>query len=112
MFVYDPEYTFEWPVKVPLPGGEVQEFTAVFRTPADEQEIFEKITGGDTSELVAAARDRLRRYWVGYGGIMVAGGGELAWSEEARDRLLALRHVRLAVDNALFEALIGVREKN
>lgn len=112
MFVFDPNYTFEWPVKVHFPGGEVKEFTGIFRAPDDEKEIFEKVTGEDTPAMIDAARARLARYLVGWRGIEVQGGGELPFSDAARDNLLRQRPIRMAVDMAIFEALVGVREKN
>ena len=143
MFVFDANYTFEWPVKVHFPGGEVKEFTGIFRAPDDEKEIFEKVTGEDTPAMLDAARAlllsggptavtlsavaadigvthamldaaraRLARYLVGWRGIEVQGGGELPYSDAARDNLLRQRPIRMAVDMAMFEALVGVREKN
>ena len=112
MFVFDPDYTFEWPVKVHFPGGEVKEFTGIFRHPEDEKEIFEKVTGEDTPAMIDAARARLARYFIGWRDIQVQGGGDLAYSPEVRDRLLRQRPFRMAVDQALFEALVGIREKN
>lgn len=113
MFVYDPDYTFEWPVKVTFPGADApQEFTGVFRAPEDEKDIFEKVEGEDTPAMIDAARARIAKYWVGWRDIQVKGGGELEYSIEARDRLLANRAIRMAVDGALFEGLMGIREKN
>lgn len=113
MFVFDPAYTFEWPVKVQLPGAETpQEFTGVFRAPEDEKDIFERVNGADTPAIIEAARLRLCKYWIGWRGIQVQGGGELAFTELARDNLLKQRPIRMAVDQALFEALLGIREKN
>ncbi|MBN7785135.1 hypothetical protein JYP51_09405 [Ponticoccus gilvus] len=117
MFVFDPDYTFEWPVKVRYPaagGDEVREFTGTFRLPEDELEVYAgRDTGpGSIKEIIAAVRDRLSAYWVGWSGIEVRGGGELAFSEENRTRLLKQRPVREAVDRALTEAVLGIREKN
>jgi hypothetical protein len=39
MFVFDPDFTFEWPVKVQLTGGGVMEFTGRVRMPEDEKDI-------------------------------------------------------------------------
>lgn len=112
MFVFDPDYTFKWPVKVEHPGGQVQEFTGIFRLPDDEKEIFERVLGDDMPATIEATRQRLCRYWIGWEGIQVKDGGELPFTAEFRDRLLKNREVRLGVDRALFEALLGVREKN
>ncbi len=42
----------------------------------------------------------------------MSGGGELAFSQEDRARLLRQRPVREAVDRAMSEAVLGLREKN
>ncbi|MGR3479359.1 hypothetical protein [Salipiger marinus] len=115
MFTFDPDYTFEWPVKVKYPakgGDEVREFTGVFRLPDDELDIYER--GDDTSiaGVITTVRDRLSRYWVGWSGIEVKDGTELPFSPETRDRLLRQRPIREAVDRAMSEAVLGIREKN
>ena len=112
MFVFDPDYTFEWPVKVDHPGGEQQQFTAIFRQPEDEKDIFERVTAEDTPGMIDGARERIARYWIGWRDIEVKGGGELPFSDENRDRLLKNRAIRMGVDRALWEALLGDREKN
>lgn len=115
MFVFDPDYTFEWPVKVEYPadgGVDVREFTGVFRLPEDELEIYERSEDMSISGVISGVRDRLSKYWVGWRGIEVRGGGELAFSQEARARLLRQRPVREAVDRAMSEAVLGLREKN
>jgi hypothetical protein len=112
MFVFDPDFTFEWPVKVQLPGGEVKEFTGRFRMPEDEKDIFERVTGEDTPSMIEAARARLCKYWIGWSGIQVKDGGELPFSDANRQNLLKQRPIRMAVDHALLESLIGMREKN
>ncbi|MBB96925.1 MAG: hypothetical protein CML68_20300 [Rhodobacteraceae bacterium] len=115
MFVFDPDYTFEWPVKVSYPAAgrdDVREFTGVFRMPEDELEIYERGEQVSITDVISAVRGRLARYWVGWHGIEVRGGGELPFSEEARDKLLRQRPVREAVDRALSEAVLGLREKN
>lgn len=123
MFTFTDRYTFQWPVKVRLPtieGEIVQEFTGEFLMPDDELDIFARVEAETAAEMVEATRARLSRWWVGWSGIMVAGGGELPFSPENRDRLLRQRAVRLAVDTALSEAVLGIpsqsvpgiREKN
>lgn len=115
MFTFTDRYTFEWPVRVKFPsasGDIVQEFTGKFLLPADEAEIFEKVEANDAGEMVEAVRARLTKWWIGWSGIMIEGGGELPFSEENRDRLLKRREIRIAVDTALSDAVLGVREKN
>ncbi len=123
MFTFTDRYTFEWPVRVKLPtdhGEAIHEFTGKFLLPDDELEIFAKVKAETAAEMVEATRERLAKWWVGWDGINVDGGGELTFSAENRDRLLRQRAVRLAVDVALSEAVLGIpseavpgiREKN
>ncbi|WP_313352641.1 hypothetical protein [Paracoccus sp. (in: a-proteobacteria)] len=123
MFTFTDRYTFEWPVRVKLPtadGEIVQEFTGEFLMPDDETDIFARVDAETATGMVEVARERLAKWWVGWSGITVEGGGELPFSEENRDRLLRQRAVRIAVDAALSEAVLGiptqsvpgVREKN
>lgn len=123
MFTFTDRYTFEWPVRVKLPsdhGETVQEFTGRFILPEDELEIFATVKAETAAEMVGATRERLSKWFVGWSGINVEDGGELPFSEENRDRLLRQRAVRIAVDAALSEAVLGIpaeavpgiREKN
>lgn len=117
MFTFTDHYTFEWPVKVKLPanGGEdYQEFDGIFAMPEDEMEIFEGSpeTDIDMRGLVNFSRERLAKYWIGWKGIVTPGGDGLPFSPENRARLLKERPIRLAVDAALSDAILGVREKN
>ena len=123
MFTFTDRYTFEWPVRVKLPSAEgeiVQEFTGEFLLPGDELEIFAQAKVDTAAEMVEETRARLSKWWVGWSGIAVEGGGDLPFSPENRDNLLRQRAVRLAVDAALSESVLGipsqsvpgVREKN
>ena len=115
MFTYTDRFTFDWPVRVKLPSGgndEVHEFTGTFMLPADEMEIFEPRKAEDMAEMVTFARERLSKYWVGWSGIAVENGGDLPFSEANREKLLRQRAIRIAVDQALTEAVLGIREKN
>lgn len=111
MFTFTDRYTFEWPVRVKLPTGDgeiVQEFTGEFLMPSDELDIFAKVDADTAAEMVEATRERLAKWWVGWKGIAVEGGGELPFSPENRDKLLRQRAVRIAVDVALSEAVLGI----
>ncbi|QFQ88268.1 hypothetical protein F8A10_12180 [Paracoccus kondratievae] len=123
MFTFTDRYTFEWPVRVRLPtadGEIVQEFTGMFLMPDDELEIFAPVEAETATAMVEVTRERLAKWWVGWKGIAVEGGGELPFSAENRDKLLRQRAVRIAVDVALSEAVLGIpsqsvpgiREKN
>lgn len=115
MFTFTARYTFEWPVKVKLPtadGDVVHEFTGRFLLPDDELEIFAKADAETATELVELTRERLSKWFIGWSGIATEDGGELSFSPENRDKLLRQRAIRLAVDTALSEAVLGIREKN
>ncbi|ANT39916.1 hypothetical protein RGUI_0843 [Rhodovulum sp. P5] len=130
MFVFEEDYCFDWPVKVAYPTGggeEIREFTARFRLPADELQIFEPDKDPDDKAaednaappaptdiraLIARSRDRLAQYWIGWTGIETPAGTPLPFSEDTRARLLKQRPIRLAIDAALSEAILGIREKN
>lgn len=115
MFTFTDRYTFEWPVRVKLPTAEgeiVQEFTGEFLLPDDELDIFTQVEAETAAGMVEATRERLSKWWIGWSGIAIEGGGALSFSPEARDKLLRQRAVRIAVDVALYEAVLGIREKN
>lgn len=115
MFTFTDRYQFDWPVKVVLPTAEgdvAQEFTGKFVLPPDELDIFQKADIETAAEMVEFVRARLSKWWVGWEGIKVEGGADLPFSAENRDALLRQRAVRLAVDKALSDAVLGIREKN
>lgn len=115
MFIYDPDYSFTWPVTVRMPeaGADVEHsFTATFCLPTDETDLFERPAGETTAEMIDNARERMREVWIGWDGIEVKNGGKLPFSAGARDNLLSIRAVRVAVTEAYFAALVEVREKN
>lgn len=115
MFTFTEHFTFKWPVKViqPVDGEDATfEFTGLFKLPQDELEIFKRADGNTIAEQIEASRARLAQYWIGWEGIGVEGGGDLPYSEETRARLLRQRPIRLAVDAALADAVMGIREKN
>ncbi|UFS63843.1 hypothetical protein [Paracoccus denitrificans] len=116
MFTFTDQYQFEWPVRVKMPAGgedQVFEFDGIFLLPEDEMEIFEAQPAAQgVGDFVTFSRERLAKYWIGWKGIAVEGGGDLPFSPAARDKLLKKRPIRLAVDAALTEAVLGIREKN
>lgn len=115
MFTFTDRYEFDWPVRVKYPSAEgevVHEFTARFVMPQDELEIFEKVKAEGAAEMITIVRERLARYWIGWSGIAVEGGGELKFSAEARDNMLRQRAIRIAVDEAISDAVLGIRQKN
>lgn len=114
-FVFDPDYTFEWPVTVKYPGanGDVEAtFTGVFKLPEDELEIFASAEVQTISDVIGTVRARLAKHWVGWSGIETPDGAQLPYSDEAKLRLLQQRPIREAVDRAFSEGAFGIREKN
>lgn len=105
-----PEYV--WPVSVQLPtdGGrsEKANFDATFRRISQTRmdEIRKGITAGDINDA-----DLAREVLVGWKGV-VDDGGEVPYSEGARDRLLDIPMVSSAIVMALLESLSGARRKN
>lgn len=115
MFVFEENYTFDWPVTVRYPtesGSDERSFTATFKLPDDELDLFDGTDADSLAQMIHDARDRVSRYWIGWSGIQTPDGTELAFSEDTRARLLKQRPVREAIDRALAEAVLGIREKN
>jgi hypothetical protein len=116
MFIFETNYTFEWPVKVKLPtagGEEIREFTAVFRMPEDELELYQPPEEDVTlAAMIEADRAKLAMHWVGWTGIQTSDGDDLSFSSEMRARLLKQSPIRKAVALAFTEATLGIREKN
>lgn len=115
MFTFTDRYEYDWPVKVKYPSADgevVKEFTGRFVLPEDELEVFEDMPAEKAAEVIKTVRERLSRYFIGWSGIQVEGGGELPFSVEARDNLLRQRPIRMAVDVALTESVLGIQEKN
>lgn len=104
------EYT--WPVTVELPTDngrfEKSTFDAKFKrlTQSRMDELRKGITAGDITDS-----DLAREVLVGWSGV-VDEGGEIPYSEAARDRLLDIPTVCAAVVMALMGSLTGARRKN
>lgn len=117
MFTFTENYEFDWPVTVKYPGAEADQeasFTARFRL-VPEDELFRKgEPEGDLMSLIEDEREKLASRLIGWSGIKTDAGAELAFSEEARDRLLKQRPIRIAVMKAYSDAVIygGQAEKN
>ena len=112
MFVLNEERIVAWPVRVrvQLDGGrfETREFTARFRLLGHDRmrAIVESGEAGRIDETT------LREALAGWDGVAEENGTPIAFSVEARDRLLDIVSVRKALIDAYFEALGGAREKN
>lgn len=104
------EMCVKWPVTIPVPadgGAQQQTLTAHFIVlPADEVEA---IIAADPAHQ---AENVLRKVWTGWGGVDTATGGEAAFSEASRERLLNFYFVRLAVYQAYNDCLMGRAVKN
>lgn len=107
MFTFVEAYTFDWPVTVRYPGAageEARGFTARFAL-LPEEDLLARAGGGDPAAALEAERAFLARALVGWTGILLPDGQPLAFSPEARDRLLAQRPVRMGVTEAYVEAV-------
>ena len=114
MFVLTDDYTYLWPVKVAVPtSGEhkTQEFEARFRLVSTERakELFGDIAAVPSGERLDAF---LREALVGWTGVSGESGGELAFTEENRDRLIGIPYVCAALSEAYGESISGRAEKN
>ena len=105
-----PEYT--WPVNVDIPadGGRTEkaQFDAKFRR-LTQTRIDEIRLAVERGELRDA--DLAREAMVGWSGV-TDDGGEVPYSESARDRLLDIPTVSAAIVMALLGSLSGARRKN
>ena len=107
--------SFKWPVKVNIPrdGGKFTPatFTAEFvALPQDEiDQALEDARGGALDEGFA---HRVLCGWPA-GQVQDADGSELAYSDEAKDKLLRMSYVRNGVVEAFFDGVSGgARRKN
>lgn len=111
MFKLTTQKTVTWPVTVQIPqdGGKTQKATFHVRVevlPSDEfQAIYER--GGNDEDL-------LRRVLVDWDGVADADGHPIPFSEEARDALIRIPYVRVALITAYMEMSQGreARQKN
>lgn len=98
MFTLANEYRFAWPVSVSVPGAaEPQQFEACFR--ALPQSRIEA-RAGDAPAL-------LREALVGWSGVRDEAMREVPFTEAARDALLDLPFVLVALANAYADAMSG-----
>ena len=109
MFQIATKTTCKWPgtVLVPQDGGKrgKQTFTAEFALLPDERS--RALRNGEISD-----DDFLREVLVGWSGVADADGADLPFSDEARDRLIAIPYVRVALIEAYFDFVAGGRRKN
>lgn len=104
------EYTWPVTVDVPTDGGrsEKSTFDARFKrlTQTRMDEIRKSISNAEINDA-----DLAREVLVGWAGV-VDDGGDVPYSEAARDRLLDIPMVSAAVVMALLGSLSGARRKN
>ncbi|MDO5704036.1 MAG: hypothetical protein Q4G49_03055 [Paracoccus sp. (in: a-proteobacteria)] len=88
---------------MPVDGGFTdQELTARFRVlPWSET----RDTDGDPAE-------QLRRIWIGWEGVVDPEGNAVPFSNAARDQLIDLLYVRVAVLEAYSKAITGAKQGN
>ncbi|WP_316978050.1 hypothetical protein [Shumkonia mesophila] len=105
MFILKTEHTFSWPVRaaVPVDGGQFAEATFDCTFKALPQARLEALVKGEISET-----EFLREAAVGpWTGVESPAGGDLPFSEAARDQVIAIPYMRLAMIRAYREAMSG-----
>jgi len=106
MLRIDKDPAFRTVVTVKLPGEEQESFRARFRVLGlAEQETFELGSA-------EGATGFLRRVLFDGEDIAGADNQPLVWSDELRDRLIDLPHIRSALVRAYFEGVASAREGN
>ncbi len=113
MFKLKEDKRFWWPVKVDVPVDgrhATHKFQAHFLL-LDQDEIDETL-GGDYDDDDSADRDLLRKVLVDWKQVADEDGNAIEFSDEARDRLLRIPYVRVALVRAYFQAIAGRRKKN
>jgi hypothetical protein len=114
MFKIAQKPTYKWPVTVQIPtdGGRYTKatFTAEFRA-MSQKEIDELVLAGRDGDRDA---DLCRELLVGWSGVQDEDGSEIAFSDEAKDRLLNITYVRHGLLDAFFASITGAgaRRKN
>lgn len=102
-----PEFTHEVPVQVPVDGGwKTEKLKARFRILPDEE-----LDTGDLTQ-VEASKEYLRRIIVRLEDLADEAGQPLDYSDEVRERVLALPYARLALMRAFSLAQVKAREGN
>ena len=109
MFIIDDNPTFQHKVvaRKPVDGGFKEEaFKVTFNLlPAEEQDTYDlTTTEGSTSFL--------RRVIASIDDVAGADGKLLPYSDELRDKLIAMPFVRAAIARGYFEAITGARAGN
>ena len=111
MFVVQDEYRRTWPVKLKFEtaGGKVEEhtFQALFKVPSIGR--IKELTGARNQ--LEADEQMLREALIGWDGIVGQDKEPIPFSVEARDRLLDVPIIRVAISRALQDAIAGL-EKN
>jgi len=105
------EYAWGVTVELPMDGGRVekQTFDAVFKRVSQTRliEIQKLIEAGEIRDI-----DLAREVLVGWKGVVDGEGGEVPFSESARDQLFDIPMVASAVVLAFMASLTGAKRKN
>lgn len=102
-----PEFTHEVPVQVPVDGGwKAETLKARFRILPEAEE--------DTGDLYSteASKEYLRRILVRLDDLVDEAGKPVEYSDEMRERVLALPYARLALIRAYARAQVRAAEGN
>lgn len=109
MFKLEKERTFTWPVKIKVPtdGGVFADAGFDCKFKLVSQDEIDDFVAGKVSE-----RDFLKANIVGWTGVQDDQDRELPFSEAARDSMIGIPYVRVALMGAYLEAMSGARRKN
>lgn len=112
MFKIDQSSFYSWPVKIEIPsdGGKFENhsFDGHFKRLSQKRisEINKLAEAGELTDM-----DLAKEVLVGWKGIM-DGEEPIPYSEEAKEKVLNVALVSLAIAKAFFESLSGAKRKN
>lgn len=106
----DPRFTHEVKVQVPVDGGfKEQSFKATFRVlPLDQLKADEEVDGDEAGYQETT----LRKVVVGLDDLVDDADQPIAYSDEIRDRLIAVPYVRIALMQTYIRAVTKVKAGN
>ena len=110
MFVLKEDHSYEWPVdvKVPIDGKyKHHKFFATFRVLPNER--IEEMSDNEVAD-----KKVIEEVLAGWREVKDEDGGDIEFSSETRDALLAIPYVLVALGRAYYESIVGekYRTKN
>lgn len=105
--IKNPEFTTAVKVQIPTSGGHTEaSFNARFKVlTVSETEAFNMLSTEGTS-------DYLRTILIGWDGVIGDEGEPISFSDEARDQLIDIPYVRVAILSSYNSAMLGAKRGN